>query len=107
MVFDNLFQEDGDVELTASARQSLQPIVDYLRDNGNVLAQFTLYCSQEDDASYREMIIARRISNIQRYIESCLPSGTQISYKDGWKNDIINAQGMQGNAVCVELFPKE
>ena len=107
MVFDNLFQEDGDVELTASARQSLQPIVDYLRDNGNVLAQFTLYCSQEDDASYREMIIARRISNIQRYVESCLPSGAQISYKDGWKNDIINAQGMQGNAVCVELFPKE
>ena len=107
MVFDNLFQEDGDVELTASARQSLQPIVDYLRDNGNVLAQFTLYCSQEDDASYREMIIARRISNIQRYVESCLPSGAQISYKDGWKNDIINAQGMPGNAVCVELFPKE
>lgn len=107
LVFDNLFLEDGDIELSARARQSLQPIVDYLRDNSNVLAQFTLYCPQEDDASYREMIIARRISNIQRYVESCLPSGGQISYKSGQQNDIVNAQSMQGNEVYVELFPKK
>ena len=106
LVFDNLFAENTDIELSPSARQALQPVADYLRDNTNVLAQFTIHCSDTSDPSYQEMIISRRINNIQLFLESVLPPEASISYKSGLRTPTESPLSMPSNAVYVELFHK-
>lgn len=104
MVFDNIFRESGDIELTPQSEEALQPIVDYLRDNPNVVAEFTLYSSQVADQMYANLVIERRISNLQHYMKSCLPSGVRILYKNGVENGQKSPLGEVGDAVFIELF---
>lgn len=103
MIFDNIFRESGDIELSPQSEETLQPIVDYLRDNPNVVAEFTLYSSQSADSMYANLVIERRINNLQHYLKSCLPSDVRILYKNGVENGQKSPLGEVGDAVFVEL----
>lgn len=104
LVFDNIYLEGGDIELSQQAVEALQPIVDYLRDNPNVVAEFTLYSSQSADPEYLNLVIERRISSIQQYLKSCLPSEVRISFKSGNQHPVEMAAGHKGETVFIELF---
>lgn len=104
MVFDNIFLDNADIELSNSARQALQPIVDFLRDNPNVHVQFTLRNSKAIDRSYANLVIERRINNIRQYLKSCLPSNVRISFKNGLDQPQNEADEHRDNAIFVELF---
>ena len=106
LIFDNLYQSETEVELSSDAQASLRDIINYLRVNPNVLVQFTLYCTQSDDASYNNLVIERRISNMRRFLESCLPTNSQLSFKNGNLNPEKPTGDYKGNEVFVELFSK-
>lgn len=106
MIFDNIYAESSDIELTPQAEETLQPVVNYLRDNPNIVAEFTLYSSQTDDEMYANLVIERRISNIQRYLKSCLPSDVRILFKNGIENGEKAPLDNVKDAVFVELFRK-
>ena len=103
MMFDNLYKSASDIELSSSAKASLKPVADYLRDNPHLKAQVTVYCSQSEDEQYNKIIIEQRISAIQQFFKLALPGGGQISYINGNEKGKTMPVEYTENAVFVEL----
>ncbi len=104
MMFDALYKESSDIELDSQAKESLQPIVDYLRDNPTTLVQITLNSPQTNDESYNNLIIEHRISILRNYFESCLPTGCRISFKKGLSDTLFPESEEARNVVFVKLL---
>lgn len=102
--FDNIYQQGADIELTVEGENVLNPIVDFLRDNPKVKARLSLFCDQSTDADFNNMIIERRISNLNVYLKSVLPTDGQISFKNGNNTPNYSAQGSGENVIFVTFF---
>lgn len=104
MLFDALYDESSDIELNQHAQESLQPIVDYLRDNPTTLVQITLHSPMTEDMSYNNLVIEHRISVLRAYFESCLPVGCQISFQKGVEDTLFPELENHKNAVFIKLL---
>lgn len=108
MVFDHIYRQGVDVELSEDGKRALSPLADFLRDNSQVRLKLTLQCDQTTDSVFNNLVIERRISDLQHYFLSVLPSIGQISFVNGnlegenevlgsGKNIIFAVLGMGGN----------
>lgn len=83
MVFDHIYRQGADVELSEEGKRALSPLGDFLRDNPQVRLKLTLTCDQTTDSVFNNLVIERRISDLQQYFLSVLPSVGQISFVNG------------------------
>lgn len=103
LIFDNLYREGADVELSADGMASLSPVFEFVRENPNVAVELTLYCYQTSDEDFNNMIIYRRISCLQKYAASVLPPECQISFKNGNNTGKIDPNQIGNNPIFVNL----
>ena len=103
MMFDNLYKSASDIELSTSAKASLKPVADYLRDNPHLMAKVSVYCSQSEDEQYNNIVIDQRINAIQQFLQLALPAGSRILYINGNEKGKTMPVEYTENAVFIEL----
>lgn len=103
LIFDKVYRQGADVELSAEGMASLSPVFEFVRENPNVAVALTLYCYQTDDEDFNNMIIYRRISCLQKYVASVLPPECQISFQNGNKQGKIDPNQLGSNPIFVNL----
>lgn len=103
LIFDKIYREGADVELSAEGMTMLSPVFEFVRENPNVALELTLYCYQTADEEFNNMIIYRRINCLQKYVASVLPPECQISFKNGNKTGKIDPNQIGSNPVFVNL----
>lgn len=103
MVFDHLYREGADIELSDDGKRALSPLTDFLRDNPQVKLELTLQCFQTADSALNNFIIERRIKDLQQYFISALPSTGQISYKNGNSEGENEASATSKNIIFAVL----
>lgn len=104
LIFDHLYRHGADVELSDEGKAALSPIVDFVRDNPNVLMRISLKCDQTTDLDFNNMIIKQRISDLRQFLSSSLPSDTQFSFKNVNSTDKNEALGSQVNKIFITLI---
>lgn len=103
MVFDHIYCDGGDVELSDDGKRALSPLADFLRSNPHVHLELTLQCSQTADSIFNNMLIERRIIDLQQYFISVLPSIGQISFVNGNLEGKNNTSGGEKNVIFAVL----
>lgn len=104
LIFDKIYREGADVELSTEGMTALSPVFEFVRENPNVALELTLYCYQTADEEFNNMIIYRRINYLQKYVASVLPPECQISFRNGNETGKIDPNQMGRNPVFVNLF---
>jgi hypothetical protein len=106
MVFDHIYQQGVDVELSNDGKRALSPLADFLRDNPQVHLKLSLLCEQTTDSLFNNMIIERRISDLQQYFLSVLPSIDQISFENG-NSEMKNEEFGGGKNIIFAVLKKD
>jgi len=107
MVFDHIYRQGADVELSEDGKRALSPLADFLRDNPQVWLKLTLQCDQTTDSVFNNMIIERRISDLRQYFLSVLPSIDQISFVNGNLEGEMETLGSGKNIIFAVLGKKD
>ncbi len=103
MVFDHIYRGGCDVELSDDGKRALSPLADFLRDNPHVHLELTLQCNQTSDTIFNRMVIEHRISDLQQYFISVLPSIGQISFVNGNREGENKASEEAKNIIFAVL----
>lgn len=106
MVFDRLYRHAVDVELSDEGRRLLSPIADFLRDNPQVRLRLTLQCDTAVGQSLCDCVNEQRMSDLEQYFESALPSVSQISISNGGVAGKEAASGT-GNGIIFAVLEND
>lgn len=106
LIFDNIYRQGTNVELSAEAKAALSPVIEFVRDNPHVGMDLTLYCYQTSDEEFNNMVISRRINYLQQYMASVLPPECQILFKNGNNEGKIDPKQMGENTILIKIFDK-
>ena len=101
MILQNVFSQNVDIDISAEGKESLSPIVGFLRDNPQVKATFAIYSDQTADESFNNLLISKRISALRRYLHSQLSSEDQICVQNGNEVEEISSENTGANFIFV------
>lgn len=103
IMLQHVFNQSADIELSSQAHSELQPIINFLRDNPNVTAEFSVYCDYSDDETFNNALIEHRINNLYKYLSSYIPQRRQISIKNGNEMEEIESSESGANFIFLIL----
>lgn len=103
MVFDHIYRQGADVELSEDGKRAISPLADFLRDNPQVSLKLTLKCDQTTDSIFNNMLIERRISDLRQFFLSVLPTTAQISFENGNSEGENETLGSGENIIFAVL----
>lgn len=101
MILQDVFSQGVGVEISDQGKESLSPLVGFLRDNPQVKATFSIYCDQTADDIFNNMLISKRVNALCRYLHSVLSSDGQFCVKNGNVAEEIASENSGANFIFV------
>ncbi len=83
MYYDNLFGPNADIELSQYGKETLNPLIQYLIDNPQMIVTLSLNCNITDNDSFNSLLTQQRLRTLMNYMYPQLPTSVKLQFIDG------------------------
>jgi len=83
LYYDNLFGPNADIELSKYGKETLNPLIQYLVDNPQMIVTLSLSCNITDNDSFNSLLTQQRLRTLMNYMYPQLPTSVRMQFIDG------------------------
>ena len=98
---EGVFGNDANVDLTEAGHRYVGIVVQFMIDNPDLKAEFSINSASKGEKQFNTMLSEQRLSVLQEYVQSLLPSNGKITYRNGNKSALGGSVKKGNNALTV------